>query len=922
MDYSLYVYGGGEILWKVFNGIALLFKSDNPYFTSLGKLTMGIGLLYVAARAIPRASFPIFFRSWFLPTLLLVTLFFGPKASVHIIDKVDSDFQYSKVDNIPVGIAAVASMSTHLATYLSEAVESAFECSDAERFSKVGPMFGAKLIYAAHQLTIKDPLMRQNLKDFTYQCFAWPYIFSNLEPGSRAALESEDMVGFVETNAHPMLGVYWREPDGRSTFVNCRECARRVREVIPIEVETGLQSLASKLFNTKQDLTKATRRLQHYSGEAWQKIANTTSSFANLIQQELMLNTYRQSLEDKRDEKQLGRSNFELTQLNAARGQSFQNESFLIKAALAGTNIPTLHSIFMAIALIYFTIMAPMTFLPGGMSWVATWVKVMIWLASWPVLFSVLNCLGYMFAGQAARSALIGYGDGLNVLTQNGLADAAYTAYCWVMGLQYSVPFVSWALISKAGGYAFSQLSSSLTQTGESFASKAGQESVDGNVSFDTQSLHNKSVANTQMAQQQLGGSFNYGSRFDDGKLATLHGPNGSLVAQEHQHSFSTNLSQNDSFSKMAAWQSQEMQNAAHQEGVNMQKSVSLGTQELASFAKSVADNKGTQENFGTAESANLHKQMQDLRAISDKYAADNQINKQVAFDAMVGAGLGKMFGLSANANFKTGSLDNEMVTKAQNSEAGKQFSEGLQHAINYALDNKASIGKTFNTQSLDQAQAHFNKAQVHSDSMSAHLSRSQSLSEMASRSRQSGISSTSNTNEAMVERVAQQFGGDKLAAIQYLAAHPEAAQQESGSLISSTAQPLSSSRGEQQKLQELYQADKHKMGPAPTRNADLDAMRASHNLAQQEKDLDTQIAEKRGATKTELGTAQGQTWKRKSQMAAQHTFADQTYEREKDKSLVGKSMEKVATNIGESTTIKTISNTVQSLIGPDKGKK
>ncbi|WP_010304210.1 conjugal transfer protein TraG N-terminal domain-containing protein [Candidatus Odyssella thessalonicensis] len=925
-EYVIYTYGGGEILWQVLNAIALLFKSDSSYFTIVGQLTAAMGLAYAALVALGRNSIPFFFKDWLAPTVVLMGLFFGLKSSVHIIDKVDPTFEYSKVDNVPAGIAAVASLTSRIGDYLAETLETKLSNNEAQRFTKVGPMFGARLIHEASKVTIKDPIMRANIKDFVYQCFEVPYIDSNIDPGRRAAETTTDILGFIASNPHPMLGIYWREATGSSKFMSCEACAAKIREVIAVEVNTGLSALASSLFHTKVDDERTTVHLKKYADSGWNLLAKGSSNIANVIQQELMINSYHAASRNKKDELDLGKYDAALIHLEAERGQAVQDVTSLVKSSLSLVQLPNLHTIILALALIFFTVIAPLTFLPKGLSYIVTWIKVMIWITTWPVLFTVINCLGHMFAAKALNSSLMGLSSGLTLQTQSGLATAAYSAYCFVMGLQYTVSFLSWTLISRAGGHAFSQLSSSFSQIGESFASKAGNEIVDGNVTFDAQTLHHRSLGNEQIAQQQLGTAVNYGSRFDDGKLATIHGAGGSIVAQEHQHSFSTNLSQNDSSSQMAAWQSQEMQSAAHQEGVNLQKSVSLGTQELASFAKSVAENKGVQESFGTAESANLQKQMQHLAALSDRFAAENGLSKQVAFDAMMSAslngGLGKMFGLSANAGFKAGAVDNELVSKARNSETSKQFSEGLQQAVNYALDNKASIGKAFNTQSLDQAQAHFSEAKVHSESMSAHLSRSQSLSEMASRSRQSGISSASNNNDSMVERVAEQFGGDRLAATQYLAYHPEAAQQESSSLITSTAQPPSSSQSEQQELYKAHAANQEKIGLAPTHNPDLDTKRASHNFAQQEKDLDTQITEKRDATKTELGRAQGQTWKSKSQMAAHHTFADQTYEREKDKSLVGKSMEKAATNIGESTTIKTIGNKVQRLIGSDKGKK
>ena len=277
MEFSLYVYGGGEILWYIFNGIAMLFKSNSPYFTSASKLTLAIGILYVAAQAIPRASLPIFFKNWFLPTFLLTALFYGPKTEVHIIDKANNDFRYAKVDHIPFGIAAIASLVTHISEYLTENVETVFQISEAQRFSKVGPMFGAKLIQAANQLTIKDPLMKENLKDFTRQCFAWPYVFSNIEPGKKAALETQDMLGFIEANPHPLLGIYWREGNGQASFLNCRECAAKVRQVIGIEVNQGFQSLAQKVFGTEVNPEQATLRLNQYFGDAWGKIASGAS---------------------------------------------------------------------------------------------------------------------------------------------------------------------------------------------------------------------------------------------------------------------------------------------------------------------------------------------------------------------------------------------------------------------------------------------------------------------------------------------------------------------------------------------------------------------------------------------------------------------------------------------------------------------
>ena len=46
MEFSIYTYGGGELLVSVFNAISMVFKSDNAYLTSVGKSVMTLGGIY------------------------------------------------------------------------------------------------------------------------------------------------------------------------------------------------------------------------------------------------------------------------------------------------------------------------------------------------------------------------------------------------------------------------------------------------------------------------------------------------------------------------------------------------------------------------------------------------------------------------------------------------------------------------------------------------------------------------------------------------------------------------------------------------------------------------------------------------------------------------------------------------------------
>lgn len=902
MEYVVYIYGGGKILWTIFNGISLIFASQNPYFTSVGTLTIGIALLYTAVRSVPSGSLPILFKEWILPTFLLVALFYGPKASVNIIDKVDLNFKYSKVDNIPLGIAAVASLSSTISEFLTEHIETVFTSSDMERFSRVGPMFGAKLIQAAHALSIRDPLIRENLKDFTRQCFAWPYVFSNLEPGKKAALETEDMLGFIEANPHPLLGIYWRQPNGQSTFMNCRECAQRVKEIIPIEVETGFKSLAMKMFDVKGDAEDETRRLKQYFGDAWQYLARGSSEAAHIIQQELMLNSYRGALQDKRDELGLGRNSSELTHLNADRGIAQQDRSFLVKAALAGSQIPILHTIIFTLALIYFAVMAPMTFLPGGIGLLVTWVKVMAWLATWPILLAILNALGHMFAGQSMASQTIGYGQGLNLMTQNGLADAAYNAYCFVMGLQYSVPFISYALFW-SGGYAFSQLSSSFTQGGEAFAGKAGAEVVDGNVSFDAQNLHTRHIANSQVAQQQLGSSFNYGSRFDDGKMAALYGTEGQLTLQEHQTQLGTNVSQNDAVSAMSGLQSQ----VALQSSLNHTKAagqqVQMGMNELFSLTKSLADSQGFTETFGESGSAGAQKSLSNSMDIVKQFAKDHNISEDKAFNILLGAsgeagvGSGGLLGkIAANlgGQFQASAKDSEGMSQHLKSGVAKQFADNLSHGLQYVEDNKGAISNTSSSQKLDQVQQHFNKAENFSEQAAASLQESQMWSETASLQRQKGIASGSNLNDSSLSYVAdKQFSGDRVAAAAWQTQNPTAYQKEIEEFLDKNQSGmLPKDLSSRANVQQHNTDSKQNINSMPTSSSGLEEMRQKQNLNQGGYELEARLQARRQETRQTID--QHKVPLTNEEFRGEFDANEQAFESKKSKGLIKKSWNKI----------------------------
>ncbi|KJV80129.1 putative traG protein [Rickettsia hoogstraalii str. RCCE3] len=103
-DYVIHTFGGGDILWQVFNGIGRVFASNSEYFTPVGQFALTIGGIWAATRAIFRGNIGIFAMEWFFPSLFIFIFLFAPKANVWLKDEISMQAPV-KIDNIPIGVA-------------------------------------------------------------------------------------------------------------------------------------------------------------------------------------------------------------------------------------------------------------------------------------------------------------------------------------------------------------------------------------------------------------------------------------------------------------------------------------------------------------------------------------------------------------------------------------------------------------------------------------------------------------------------------------------------------------------------------------------------------------------------------------------------------------------------------------------------
>jgi conjugal transfer mating pair stabilization protein TraG len=774
MDSVIYTYGGGDVLWSIFNGIAMVFKSQSPYWTSIMPFVAGIGGLWAATVAISKGNVGIFAKTWFAPTFLLTALLFTPKTTVHIKDLVDRDSHYRAIDNVPVGLALIASTSSVFASGMTDMIETLFPTE--AKYSGQGPAFAARLMAQARHIRIKDPIMIQNVKDFTRQCFWWPFIAANVRGLRTEARQTNDILSFVEQYAHPSHGIYWREPQGarqvgRSQFLYCKEACPKVRQVMRLEGAQGLRQLTATLSG-KQSEETASSSLVPFMHDAWSSVAKHTADASQAVEQQMMVNVYRAGLDDHRESLGMMRISPELLSYSTTRAIAQQNTGFWIKGEIATTYMPMMQVIFFALLLMAFILILPFVFMPGGLSLFGTWIKLMLWVQTWPMFSAILNAIFYLLLQKAGHSILMGTEGGFSIETTTALADAAENSAAWMSGFQLSIPVLAWAFISK-GGYALTQLAGSLTAGVEGMAGKIGAETADGNLSVDNQSFMNRTIAGHQIAQQSFGSNQNFASSVNDGAMTVTTAANGEQIVQQHTSQLRGNVSSKDDLAATASKRAGQTQTLFDSHARNLDSALSEKYSKTANLLEKASQGFLESSNVSSSENQEVRKTAEETKGLMEQYGKKHDISAQtveeLAFQASVegSAGISTPF-LSASIKSSLSgrqsgqAINSEAFNKFKNSDEGKKISENIGLVTQHAKQHQNTMSHQVGRDASTGYTASEDRVKSATDNLQRSYTAAKNWETAKQMAETRSVSTTTNENDAWLAHVAHRHGTTK----------------------------------------------------------------------------------------------------------------------------------------------------------------
>ncbi|EPR8460696.1 conjugal transfer mating-pair stabilization protein TraG, partial [Klebsiella pneumoniae] len=679
-----------------------------------------------------------------------------------------------EVDNVPIGLAIPASLTTRVGNALIQSYEMVFALPDSVTYSKTGMLFGSNLVAKSTDFLSQNPQITTLFSDYVQNCVMGD-IFLNHKYSFEELLNSPDPYTLIFANPSPLRGVF----DKNNQFQTCEEASRDLKSALALDTQTGGKTwnyYVRQLFGGKPNPDLLFSQM---IGDSYNYFYSSGQSAGQIIRQNVTMNALRSGIQSY-----AARSGDTASLVNMANTSSLEKQR-LAQATMghqALRTLPLMQTVIMGIMIGMFPIMVMAAmFNMMTLQVLKGYVFALIWLQTWPLLFAILNSAMAYYAKQNGVPVV------LSELSQVQLknSDIATTAgYIAVM-----IPPLSWGIV-KSMGAAFSSAYSHFSSSGLSATSQAASGVVDGNYSFANMQMENVSgyswgtnsttsfgqmsrqLANGGMSTQTRDGSMVWDSGGAMSKLPVDINVGRQIASAQQQMAREADVQAESALhgynsSVTSAW------NSLQQFGTNKGNSASTttGADTTESSQDSMARSKMWNAVVANAKANNISNEESFQQLMDDSAKSTQGVDlygsgKWSSGDQLFGK-LGKWgTGLSAEAGVKgsagwthsSGNTDNVGTSGRESndsrhdtsSQAAKDFKEASDYFTSRKTTTSGNITDNNASSRVDQFAASLSSAKNSYDQYTSSRTRSHEYSEMASR--------TESMTGQMNENLTQQF--------------------------------------------------------------------------------------------------------------------------------------------------------------------
>ena len=769
------IYGGG--MWKTaLDAIVTLIGSST--FSTLLRMASTFGVLAALVLFIKQHN-PMVFVHWLAVFMIISTVLLVPKRSVQVIDISDPGAVW-KTDNVPVGLAGIASLSTSIGYRMSSLYDSLMARPDSVTYSRTGMLFGSQIVAETSDFTTQNPELAQMLPDYVENCVIGD-ILLNGKYSINELLNSTDPLTLITSNPSPLRGIFKMTSSSRQ-FLTCQQAAAEIKTLANIEANLGSATftwLTQKIFGNK---VNGATLLANAMGDSYGYFYAGGMSAAQIMKNNITNTAVRQGIKGFAARSSDTANLLNLATENAATKQRL---SWASGTELATRTLPFAQSLLMLILVCLFPLMIALAATSHslfGLTTLKIYVGGFIYFQMWPIMFAILNyASNYWLQSKTGGTLLVLANRDIVALQHSDVANLA--GY-----LSLSIPVLSYYL-TRGAAVIGSQVAGGMLSSAAFTAAGVSSTTADGNWSFNNMSMDNvnQNKMDTNLVQRQGQQTW----QADNGSSQTMTAGGHTVIDGSGAMS---NLPVNMRLSQLA---SSGFQESARQSQVQAQTaldgynhSVTSGWSQLSQVSNQTGTSDSLTQGSENSQVANATRGASMMMSAAESYAKANNISTQEAYNKLMdisnqgsvsasikgtaGGGLnlgvvklGAEGSISGDMRHSTGSSrgiqnsgsHSQDMRHDQNSQTVNDFRQGMDMVTSSRVTDGSSHAQNAATSNVRQFAATLNDAQSQYHQYTTSSTNSNEFSRMATLAQNQSASLDTNYTQEFVDWAANKYG-------------------------------------------------------------------------------------------------------------------------------------------------------------------
>jgi conjugal transfer mating pair stabilization protein TraG len=751
-DTAIHTYGGGPLLEKVFNAIAMILYGDaqsgiGKAFNGILRLSMGVGGFCCICLAFFREKFDPLFKTFFLPAVGIICCLLVPRTSVLIVDHIGQKapsavvWGTKKVDNVPFFLGKFATLVSEVSYRLERLFTDRVHDPNDKMYDWTGNIYASENIFRARKCRIANPVLEDDFREFCREC-----VFRDIGIGlytKDQLVKTPNILKFLEENTSNLRTMFYKDPlQPKSECLSCHEAMKKMNQLLNGKEGNAKEILLGEIGNQVHFLLG-----QKQLGER---------ELQNLIKQQIAIDLLKEEIPGS------------LNSFAAKRAEILQKENQKILGALGASSLVAMRNFFEAAIYMVFPIVLIVALLSFGMQAIIQWIQFVLWVNIWPLFYIVVNFL-LNSIWDARKKTIFGEGQSLTIFSSEGLSDL-YSSMESIAAIALAfIPYLSWILL-KGGVNQMVHMASSIMSPAQTAASTAAAEKTSGNYSFGNISLDSTSGYNAQMFRQTYSGMLSQGSvGIDSGAQTVTYAPiQDELYLKQSDSYLREGISRTEAFGSSLQDSLSSSKTALHESSNAVSESLTNSTNKGVGFVDAISRHLQKGENFNSQEMSSAQESFQYIKNVSDEYAESKGVGKDMAFRELLTGGLGvsgafKILSgkVDAQLSYQDGVAKHSSDTESERASESSGFQQHLQNIRNLSSGEVASILGSEDAKLHQDFVQSLNETDSSIDQWRAAYSRQESLSNLQSYTESENLSVHQNLNQRFVDFLREKYQGD-----------------------------------------------------------------------------------------------------------------------------------------------------------------